>query len=233
GGLHAVADCPDHVAQRGEDPGTRSRARQRGGGQAGRPGGAAGRSRRQPRRDPRDALRVQGWRGLQPRTADRLDQGARGDQLNHNPVWDDAQWPGFPALRGAVACDVCVVGLGGSGLAAIDELLTLGKRVIGIDAGHVAGGAAGRNGGFLLAGPADFHHDAIRTMGHDAAVDLYRRTLDEIARMKRETPDAIRLDGSLRIAETDAELEDCRKQLDAMRADGLAAEWYEGPEGKG
>src|SRR5690606_12962174 len=63
--------------------------------------------------------------------------------------------------------------------------------------------------------------------------DLYRRTLAEIARMKRETPDAIRLDGSLRIAETDAELEDCREQLDAMRADNLAAEWYEGTEGKG
>lgn len=148
-------------------------------------------------------------------------------------MWDNAPWPGLPALRGDVACDICVVGLGGSGLAAVGELLRLGKRVVGIDAGMVAGGAAGRNGGFLLAGPADFHHDAIRTMGRERAVELYLRTLAEMDRMQQETPDAIRRDGSLRLAEDDRELEDCREQLDAMRADGLAAEWYEGPEGKG
>jgi glycine/D-amino acid oxidase-like deaminating enzyme len=148
-------------------------------------------------------------------------------------VWDDAPWRGFDALRGDVVTDVCVVGLGGSGLAAIDRLLELGQRVVGIDAGRVAGGAAGRNGGFLLAGAMDFYHDATRSHGHDRALALYRRTLHEIARMQQQTPDAIRLDGSLRIAEDPEELEDCRVQLEAMRRDGLAAEWYEGPEGTG
>jgi glycine/D-amino acid oxidase-like deaminating enzyme len=129
--------------------------------------------------------------------------------------------------------DVCVVGLGGSGLAAIHELQRHGARVVGLDARQVAGGAAGRNGGFLLAGPADFHHDAIRIAGHARAVALYRRTLDEIDRMMGETPEAIRRTGSLRIAESAEELDDCRAQLAAMTADGLAAEWYAGPEGEG
>ena len=128
---------------------------------------------------------------------------------------------------------MCVVGLGGSGLAAVQALIDHGKRVVGLDAGAVAGGAAGRNGGFLLAGPADFHHDAVRQAGRDRAVALYRRTLRELDRIEAETPDAVRRDGSLRVAESDEELEDCRAQLAAMRDDGLPAEWYRGPEGEG
>jgi glycine/D-amino acid oxidase-like deaminating enzyme len=132
-----------------------------------------------------------------------------------------------------VTADVCVVGLGGSGLAAVHELLDLGMRVVAVDAGMVAGGAAGRNGGFLLAGPADFHHDAVAANGRERAVALYRRTLAEMDRMEAETPGAIRREGSLRVAESAEELDDCRTQLSAMQADGLPAEWYRGPEGEG
>lgn len=126
-----------------------------------------------------------------------------------------------------------MVGLGGSGLAAVDELLSRGARVVGIDAGTIAGGAAGRNGGFLLAGPADFHHDAVRITGRERAIALYRRTLQEIERMIAETPEAIRRTGSLRVAESAEELDDCRAQLEAMQRDGLPAEWYRGSEGEG
>ncbi len=154
--------------------------------------------------------------------------------MNGNvPVWDDASWAGLPALDGDVTCDTCVVGLGGSGLAAVHRLLDLGQQVVGIDAGRVAGGAAGRNGGFLLAGGAEFHHDAVAIVGRERAVALYRRTLAELDRFARETPDAVRRDGSLRIAESAEELDDCRRQLEAMIADGLPAEWYRGAEGEG
>lgn len=128
---------------------------------------------------------------------------------------------------------MCVVGLGGSGLTAVARLRESGHSVVGIDAGIVAGGAAGRNGGFLLAGAARFHHNAVAAWGHQRALALYRRTLEELDRMADETPTAIRLDGSLRVAESEAELEDCRRQLAAMEADGLPAEWYQGPEGEG
>lgn len=51
--------------------------------------------------------------------------------------------------------------------------------------------------------------------------------------MERETPRAVRRDGSLRLAASDEELDDCRAQLDAMARDGLPAAWYDGPEGSG
>ena len=65
-------------------------------------------------------------------------------------IWNDSAWPALESLNHAVSCDVCVVGLGGSGLHAIHELLQHGVDVIGIDAGMVGSGAAGSNGGFIL-----------------------------------------------------------------------------------
>jgi glycine/D-amino acid oxidase-like deaminating enzyme len=155
------------------------------------------------------------------------------DPLPNRPVWDDAAALDLAALRGDVQADVCVVGLGGSGLSAVHELLSLGRSVVGIDAGAVGGAAAGRNGGFLLAGPADFHHDAVAKHGRERAVRLYGLTLEEIDRMAAEAPGTVRRVGSIRLAASDEELTDCRVQLDAMRADGLPAEWYEGPLGTG
>lgn len=149
------------------------------------------------------------------------------------PIWEDGAWEGLPTVDGEVTADVCVVGLGGTGLAAVHELLALGARVAGVDAGIVAGGAAGRNGGFLIAGLAEFHHDAVVRFGRSRATALYRLTIEEIRRMASETPGAARLTGSLRIAASDEELDDCRTQLAAMQADALPAEWYDGAEGQG
>jgi gamma-glutamylputrescine oxidase len=153
--------------------------------------------------------------------------------LPNHPLWDDAPWTTLPALAGAVSTDVCVVGLGGSGLACIDELRARNVDVIGIDATDVGAGAAGRNGGFILAGIADFHHDAVATLGRARAATLYRATLDEIDRMLVDTPDAIARTGSLRLAGDSAERADCVAQLTALRADGFPGEWYAGPEGEG
>src|SRR5690606_19167786 len=58
------------------------------------------------------------------------------------PVWEDGHALRLPPLEGAVEADVCVVGLGGSGLSAALELLARGRRVVGLDAGQVAQGAA-------------------------------------------------------------------------------------------
>ncbi|MGH3665471.1 MAG: FAD-dependent oxidoreductase, partial [Egibacteraceae bacterium] len=136
-------------------------------------------------------------------------------------VWDDRAWHPLPRLRGRVDTTVCVVGLGGSGLAAVGELLDRGVDVVGIDAGPVGGRAAGRNGGFLLAGAPDFHHRAAEYIGADRAAALYRLTLDQLDRMWLETPQAVRRTGSLRIATTVEELADCQAQLEAMVAAGI------------
>ena len=61
----------------------------------------------------------------------------------NTPVWDDHPWTHLPARSGDVSADVCVVGLGGSGLTAVGELLRRGASGGGVDAGKVAGGGYG------------------------------------------------------------------------------------------
>lgn len=155
-------------------------------------------------------------------------------QSNANlPVWDDLTWRPLPALRSDLTTDVCVIGLGGSGLTAVSELLAIGRRVVGIDAADVAAGAAGRNGGFLLGGTADFHHDAVAAIGHARALRIHQLTLEEIRRIAEQAPGTVRFPGSLRIAESDEEFTDCARQREAMRADGIPVEDYNGRFGRG
>ena len=149
------------------------------------------------------------------------------------PVWENYRWGPLPALEGEAQADVCVIGLGGSGLTCIEELLRLGESVIGIDAGMVGGGAAGSNGGFLLAGSAAFYHRSVALLGRERARQIYAETIDEIERMAAELPGVVRRTGSLRIAASVEEEADCRTQLEAMQVDGWPVSWYEGPEGRG
>ena len=103
-------------------------------------------------------------------------------------LWATGAALGLPALEGDVRADVCVVGLGGSGLTCVREAVRLGARVVGVDAGDIGGGAAGRNGGFLLAGLAPFYHDAVSRFGRHRARSMYQATLDEIERIATELP---------------------------------------------
>jgi gamma-glutamylputrescine oxidase len=151
----------------------------------------------------------------------------------NNPVWDDGQWQSFPLLDGDVTCDTCVIGLGGSGLTAIGELVARGEDVVGIDAIDVGAGAAGRNGGFLLAGAYDFYHDAVRLHGAKQARAIYEATLQELQRIAEATPDCVQFVGSRRLAANEWEIADCREQMRVMQNDGLQVEWYDGPDGIG
>ena len=153
--------------------------------------------------------------------------------LPNTPVWDDGAWVPLPTLDGDATCGTCVIGLGGSGLTAIDELLARGEDVIGVDAFDVGAGAAGRNGGFLLAGAYDFYHDAVRLHGARQARAIYEATLQEIQRIATATPDCVQFVGSRRLAANKSEIADCREQMRVMRADGLQVEWYDGPDGIG
>ena len=148
--------------------------------------------------------------------------------MTNVPLWATTHGPAprYAPLAGDTEADVCVVGLGGSGLSAIVRLLERGRTVVGIDARTVGGGAAGRNGGFFLAGSAGPHHRA-------GDADLYRATLAELDRMDAETPGLLRAIGSLRLACSAEEEADCELQRAAMAADGLPVETYDGPEGRG
>ena len=150
--------------------------------------------------------------------------------MSDRPVWDRKPWAPLPQLVGEMTADVCVVGLGGSGLAAVEEAIEAGRSVIGIDAGPVAGEAAGRNGGFLLAGMAESYHDALSRWGAPAR-DMYQRTLDELDTLMSQR--ATRRVGSLRIAASSEELAHIESEISALTSDGFPAERYSGPEGEG
>ena len=164
--------------------------------------------------------------------------------------WDDdvvTSWPGLAPLGGHRVADACVVGLGASGLAAVDDLVARGLKVVGVDAGRVAAGAAGRNGGFLLGGAAAYLHDAIARWGTEPAVALYRATLDELSRLAdRLGPDVVRRVGSIRLAglpgppadaveeaDSRAEFADCAVHAAALREHGIAVEEYDDELGQG
>ena len=151
----------------------------------------------------------------------------------NTPIWDDRDWRPLPRLAGPVRADVCVIGLGASGLAAIEELAALGVSVVGVDAGAVGAGAAGRNGGLVLAGLAKFFNETVVEFGEAAACAIYRQTAAEIQRQAEEMPGTVRVTGSLRLAADAADLAACEKHLAALRYCGLAAEPYAGPEGRG
>jgi glycine/D-amino acid oxidase-like deaminating enzyme len=80
---------------------------------------------------------------------------------------------------------------------------------------------------------APFYHQAAATLGRIRASAIYRSTLAEMDRMTAADPDLIRRVGSLRIAASPDEMEDCAAQFAAMRADDLPVDRYEGPEGEG
>lgn len=139
--------------------------------------------------------------------------------------WQDAPAEPGPRLDGDVAADLCVVGLGGTGLTAIHEALDLGLSVVGIDARGVAAGAAGRNGGLLLAGTRDFFHDAVDRLGAERALAIHRATGREIERIAALTPEAVTVGcGSVRVAHDQDEWDDCQAQRAVMERHGLAVE---------
>ncbi|PWJ50699.1 Glycine/D-amino acid oxidase [Quadrisphaera granulorum] len=134
------------------------------------------------------------------------------------------------------------MGLGGSGLAAVEELTARGLSVVGLDAGRVAAGAAGRNGGLLLGGTAPFFHGAVRDWGAEPATWLYRQTLAELDHLLDVLPaGVVRRSGSLRLAggvdadddERARELADCAAQAAALREHGIAVEEVSGAFGEG
>ncbi len=154
--------------------------------------------------------------------------------FKNSTLWeDDVERLHFPALNQDVEVDSCVVGLGASGLRAAMHAAERGLTVVGIDAGVIAGAAAGRNGGLMLAGTADFYNDACERLGQVRAAKVYQHTLDEMAHVLPLLEGNARMTGVLRTEETDEGLAQATAHFEALRRDGFAVEKYDGPQGKG
>jgi len=148
------------------------------------------------------------------------------------PLWHDDPYEERAPLTGDRETDVLVIGAGIAGLSCAWHLAERGVDCTVVEASTAAGGASGRNGGFLVAGAAPAHQDAIALFGHDVAVGIYRATLASEQRIY-EIADEIGAAqhfarvGHLRVTWEPEELEHARVQFEAMRSDELPAEWVD------
>jgi gamma-glutamylputrescine oxidase len=145
------------------------------------------------------------------------------------PLWLDAPYEPRAALDGRADVDVCVIGGGVGGLSCARRLAEHGLETLLLEGRTVAGGASGRNGGFLLAGASAFHVDARERYGRAAARRLYAHTLDaqqEFYALAAElgAGDAVRRVGCLRMAASDEEAVHVMRHVETLRADGFPAE---------
>ena len=85
-----------------------------------------------------------------------------------------------PALSGDVQADVCIIGAGLAGLSTAWELVSRGKSVVLLDAGRVAWGASGRNGGFVLQGWSEGVSAIEQRCGKPTAAALFKLSLEGV-----------------------------------------------------
>jgi glycine/D-amino acid oxidase-like deaminating enzyme len=130
-----------------------------------------------------------------------------------SPTWYSATSatvaPERPALSHDLDVDVCVIGAGLAGLTVARELARRGWSVAVLEAGRVAGGASGRNAGFVSPGFAERIDAIAERVGlprakelwalSEAGVEYVRRTIAETA------IDAEPRDGFLSVRRTDDE----------------------------
>ena len=133
----------------------------------------------------------------------------------------------LPRVRLDGDVDVAVVGGGITGCSCALALAEAGLRVRLFDAREIAGGASGRNGGFALRGGAAPYPVLVDSIGRERAAMLWRWTEKELAVLAEAAGDAFRPTGSLRLATDEEEREELEAELEALRADGFAVEWYE------
>jgi gamma-glutamylputrescine oxidase len=131
--------------------------------------------------------------------------------------------------------EACVIGGGVGGLSCARRLAEHGIETVLLEAGTVAGGASGRNGGFLIAGVASFYNDAREQYGAERARAMYARTLEtqrDIYELAAElgAGDALRRVGLLRLAVSEEEAEHVRDHVRALREDGFPGELVERDE---
>jgi gamma-glutamylputrescine oxidase len=146
-----------------------------------------------------------------------------------NPYWLEEEAPPRATPKHAGRVDIAVVGAGVTGCSAALRLAEAGLRVRVHEARSVAEGASGRNGGFALRGGASRYDVARETYGRDAAVGLWHWTEAALDRMASLAGDALRRPGSLRLAADEEERGQIRTEYEALREDGIDAEWLDSP----
>ena len=95
-------------------------------------------------------------------------------------VASTAPQPQHPVLRGAVDCDVCVIGGGYTGLSSALHLARRGYRVVVLEANRIGWGASGRNGGHVGVGQRAGQEELEELVGAEHAVALWALGLEAV-----------------------------------------------------
>ncbi len=95
------------------------------------------------------------------------------------------------------------------------------------EAGEIAAGASGRNGGFALRGATAAYDRARVDLGAEPARRLMALSEGALDRMEQLAGDAFRRVGSFRLAADAAERDELRAEYDALREDGFAVDWVD------
>jgi glycine/D-amino acid oxidase-like deaminating enzyme len=149
-----------------------------------------------------------------------------------NPYWLEEETPPRRQVQHTGRVDVAIVGAGITGCSAALRLAEAGLRVRVHDQRGVAEGASGRNGGFALRGGATAYDVARETYGVDQARELWRWTERALDRMEGLAGDALRRPGSFRLAADAEERGQIEAEYEALRADGIEAEWVDDLSGR-
>lgn len=132
--------------------------------------------------------------------------------------------------------EIVILGAGIMGCSLAYWLTRQGQRPLIIERNvHPAGGATGRNGGLMVAGPSQPYQRAIQRLGHAQARDVMRATLlnrellDEV--LKREAIEAAYTrPGFLTIGADADEAAQLQATVRALKADGFGGDWLERAE---
>src|SRR5262245_15103460 len=120
-----------------------------------------------------------------------------------------------------VTADVAIIGAGITGVALALWLARAGLRPVVLEARAIAAGASGRNGGFLLGGTAEAYVTARERYGAERAQRIWAFSAGnnavavELATelQERGIATGFARNGSLRVALSEAELEEIRQSV--------------------
>lgn len=152
--------------------------------------------------------------------------------MSSNSYWQQTANPVSLSTDLQPSADVVVIGGGLMGVATTYWLARAGVAVALIEREAIGWGATGRNGGFVVAGPAETYQKAIEHLGHATASALLADTLINQALLRQILQEEdinclYREPGQLCLALTPAEEEMLRTETQAFQVDGFPAEYLE------